>query len=75
MTDEVGNLILEHLRIIRPDVQEVKERTGRLEMRMSAMEDYMKGMFTQMVSLQHEVSGNSEDIRAIKRRLDLVEVE
>jgi uncharacterized coiled-coil protein SlyX len=75
MTDEVGNLILEHLRIIRSDVQEVKERTGRLEMRMSAMKDYMKGMFTQMVSLQHEVSGNSEDIRAIKRRLDLVEVE
>ncbi len=75
MTEDVSSLILEHLRAIRGDIAEIKRRIDSLESRMSAMEDYMRGMFTHLISLQHDVSVNTKDIALIKRRLDLVDVE
>ncbi|MCF7979949.1 hypothetical protein U5801_17040 [Lamprobacter modestohalophilus] len=38
MTDQVDNLVLEHLRAIRGDLSEVKERLDRMDVRLSAIE-------------------------------------
>jgi hypothetical protein len=43
MTAETENSILEHLRTIGRDVSDIKERVGRLERRLSAIEGTMDG--------------------------------
>ena len=41
MTDNVENLILEHLRALRADVSSIKADVRDLKLRMSSMENYM----------------------------------
>lgn len=38
MSAEIESLVLEHLRAIRADVSDIKERMGRVELRVSAIE-------------------------------------
>ena len=42
MTDNVENLILEHLRALRADVSTIKADVRDLKLRMSSMENYME---------------------------------
>jgi predicted transcriptional regulator with HTH domain len=75
MTADTENMILELLRRIRSEVSDVKDRLTGIEMRMSGMEDHMRGTFTQIVSLQHEATKAGKDVATIKQRLDLVDAE
>jgi predicted nucleic acid-binding Zn-ribbon protein len=75
MTDEVGNLILEHLRAIRSDIADIKRRVGSLEMRMSAMEDQLRGQYTLLADLGARMAHVEEDMRLVKHRLNLVDAE
>lgn len=43
MTAEIENLVLEQLRAIRGEVADIKERMGRVELRLSAIEQTLDG--------------------------------
>jgi uncharacterized coiled-coil protein SlyX len=66
MTEEMTNLVLEHLRHIRAKVDSTDERVGRLELRLSAVEGHLANI---MVS---EAAQNSA-IDTVSRRLDRIE--
>ena len=57
MTDNVENLVLEHLRHIRARVDQIADDMGDLKHRMSSLE-------SAMVSVKHEVAhGDETDAR------------
>lgn len=57
MTDNVENLVLEHLRHIRGKVDQISDDVSDLKLRMSSLE-------SAMVSVKHEVAhGDETDAR------------
>ncbi|WP_462323190.1 hypothetical protein [Halochromatium sp.] len=45
MSDNVDNLVLEHLRVIRGDLSDVKERLDRMDLRLSAIEQTIGSLY------------------------------
>jgi len=43
MTAEIENLVLEQLRAIRGELSDIKERMGRVELRLSGIEQTLDG--------------------------------
>lgn len=66
MTTDTDNLVLEHLRAIRSDISDIKNRLTGVEVQLSAMGQQLAG-------LTAAVYGSKGDIDDIKRRLDRVE--
>ncbi|TXH37467.1 MAG: hypothetical protein E6Q98_06635 [Rhodospirillaceae bacterium] len=75
MTEDVSSLILEHLRAIRGDIADLKHRMDSIEIRMLSLEDHMRGLVSSVFDLQNRVGRMEVDLRQIKRRSDLADVE
>jgi hypothetical protein len=70
MTENVENLILEHLRAIRATQSEHGERLTRIEIRLGVIETRLSAVETRLADL--EVS-NQKRLDRIERRLELHE--
>lgn len=73
MTEEISNLILEHLRAIRSDIAQLGERIDRVEMRLSTIEHHMSGFLASSARQQEDIDSLRRRIERIERRLELVE--
>ena len=63
MTDEVENLVLEHLRAIRADVADVRRDVRDIKTRLSSLEN-------QVVQMHKSVAFIHEDLAGVNVRLD-----
>ncbi|MGR6328093.1 hypothetical protein ACU5AX_03405 [Sphingomonas sp. XXL09] len=73
MSDEQGNLILEILKRMQGDLASVKRDVASQAVRISALEDYVRGMTTSLFGLQADVTAINHRLDRIERRLDLTE--
>jgi archaellum component FlaC len=73
MTENVENLVLEHLRAIRADVGDIKERMNRVELRLSVMEQTLGSLYALAGSDRESLHGLTRRVERIERRLELVE--
>ncbi len=71
MTDNVENLILEHLRALRADVGIIKADVRDLKLRMSAMENYMASFHVEIARHSSKFDTVDARIDRIERRLEL----
>jgi ACT domain-containing protein len=74
MTDEMTNLVLEHLRHIRIKVDSTDERVGRLELRMSAVEGHLANMMVSEAAQNAAIDNVGRRLETIERRLELSEI-
>lgn len=68
MSEELDNIILQHLRAIRADINEIKVQIIESRHRLGLIE-------IGYATMQSRLDRMSGDIEQIKRRLDLVDVE
>lgn len=73
MTAEIENLVLEHLRVIRADVSDLRERMGRVELRLSAIEQTLGNLYALSGSDREAVQSLTRRVERIERRLELAE--
>lgn len=75
MTDlhNVESLVLEHLRAIRADLADVKDRLTGVEVQLSAMGQQLAGLTTAVYSGKSDTDSFRRRLERIERRLDLVE--
>lgn len=73
MTTEINSLILEHLRALRSDLSDVKDRVGRMELRLSTIEQTLGAMYALSGSDREALHAVTRRVERIERRLDLVE--
>ena len=66
MSEDRADLILEHLRVIRGDIPEIKTDLVEIKQRLGLLE-------AQHASVSGRVDRIAGDVAPIKRRLDLVE--
>ena len=66
MTDEVGNLVLEHLRAMRREVSELRLDMGEVKSRMTSVE-------MQLATLNGRVDRFDERFARIELRLELAD--
>lgn len=71
MTADIENLVLEHLRAIRTDVADVKERLGRVELSLSTLGQQLGALTTAVYSVRSELDDFRRRIERIERRLEL----
>ena len=74
MTDEMTNLVLEHLRHIRIKVDSTDERVGRLELHMSAVERHLANMMVSEAAQNAAIDNVARRLETIERRLELSEI-
>ena len=79
MMDNIENLILEHLRIIRADLSTVKDDVREIKTRVTSLEAAVGGLKRDSGDLYTEVAAQhvrydrlNDRIEKIERRLDLV---
>lgn len=73
MTADTENLVLEHLRAIRADVSDLRERMGRVELRLSAIEQTLGNLYALSGSDRETVQSLTKRVERIERRLELNE--
>jgi predicted nucleic acid-binding Zn-ribbon protein len=66
MTAEVENPVLEHLRAIRSDISDIKERLAQIEINLSTLGQQVGALTTAVYS------GNSE-LDCFRRRIERIE--
>jgi hypothetical protein len=71
MTTDIENLALEHLRAIRTDVADIKERLGRVELGISTLGQQVGALTTAVYSGRSEFDDFRRRIERIERRLEL----
>ena len=78
MTDSVENLILEHLRVIRGDVANIKADVGEMKLRLTSVEERLnlveKGVANvhgDLAIIQVRIDRVGERVERIEQRLDL----
>jgi len=71
MTENVENLILEHLRAIRGTQSEHGERLNRIELRLSVMEQTLGSLYALAGSDRETMNAVVRRIERIERRLEL----
>jgi predicted nucleic acid-binding Zn-ribbon protein len=69
MTGDIENLVLEHLRAIRTDVADVKDRLGRVELGLSKLGQQVGALTTAVYSGRSELDDFRRRIERIERRL------
>lgn len=74
MTDSIDNLVIEHLRVIRCDVGDVKERLDRMDLRLSAIEQTIGSLYALSASDRDTLQAVIERVERIERRLELNEL-
>jgi hypothetical protein len=73
MTADIENLILEHLRVIRASLADHGDRLGRIELRLSAVEQTLRSLYSLAGSDRETLSSVIRRVERIERRLDLVD--
>jgi predicted nucleic acid-binding Zn-ribbon protein len=71
MTADIENLVLEHLRAIRTDVADIKDRLGRLELGLSTLGQQVGALTTAVYSGRSELDDFRRRIERIEKRLEL----
>ena len=71
MTENVENLILEHLRAIRGVQNEHSERLNRIELRLSVMEQTLGSLYALSGSDRESMSAVIRRVERIEHRLEL----
>ena len=71
--DELASVTLEHLRHIRADLADVKDRLTGVEVQLSAMGQQLAGLTTAVYSGKSEMDGVRRRLERIERRLDLAD--
>ena len=66
MTAEIDSLVLEHLRAIRADIADLKDRMTGVEVQLSALGQQVAGLAVAVYS-------GKSDMDTVKRRLDRIE--
>ena len=73
MTDEVGNLVLEQLRLVRASMQRMELDIGDLKLRASSLEQNVGQIVTALGAVNGRLDRLDERVARIERRLDLVD--
>ena len=73
MTQDVENLVLEHLRAIRQVESEHGKRLDRIELRLSTIEQTLGGLYALSGSDRDAISALTRRIERIEHRLDLTD--
>lgn len=73
MTAEIESLVLEHLRAIRSDVADIKERIWQVEVNLSTLGQQIGALTTAVYSGKSDVDGLRRRVEHIERRLELAE--
>jgi septal ring factor EnvC (AmiA/AmiB activator) len=80
MTDNIENIILEHLRAIRADIGGIKEDVREIKQRITSLEAAVAGLRRDNANLYGDVIDQQvrydrlvERVERIERRLDLAE--
>lgn len=73
MTDEMTNLVLEHLRHIRTKVDRIDERVDRVEIRLSAVGGHLANVMVSEAAQNSAIDHMSRRLERIEQRLELVE--
>jgi uncharacterized coiled-coil protein SlyX len=71
MTDEMTDLVLEHLRHIRTKVDSTDERVGRLELRLSAVEGHLANLMVSEAAQNSAIDSLSRRLERIEGRMEL----
>ncbi len=71
--DELASVILEHLRTIRADLADVKDRLTGVEVQLSAMGQQLAGLTTAVYSGKSDMDSLKRRVERIERRLDLAD--
>ena len=73
MADEPENMVLQHLRHIRSVVDDLRETQINHGLRLSMIEEGLGNLQVQIATVNKRLDATQEDVRVIKRRLDLVD--
>jgi hypothetical protein len=71
MTAETENLVLEHLRAIRATLGDHGDRLGRVELRLSAIEQTLGSLYALSGSDRETLQSVIRRVERIERRLEL----
>ncbi len=71
MTAEIESLVLEHLRAIRADVADIKDRLAQVELNLSAIGQQVGALTTAVYSGRSDVDSLRRRVERIERRLEL----
>lgn len=71
MTENIESLVLEHLRAIRTDITDIKDRLNRIEIRISIVEQTLGGLYALAGSDHESLRSLTRRVERIERRLDL----
>ena len=73
MTDEVGNLVLEQLRLIRAKIETSSDDIADLKIRMSSTERHLGEIQMQLGALNARMDRFDERLSRVEKRLSLVD--
>jgi hypothetical protein len=73
MTNDVENLVLEHLRAIRGTLSDHGDRLNRIELRLSAIEQTLGSLYALSGSDRETVNALTRRVERIEERLQLSE--
>ena len=73
MTDEVENLVLEQLRLIRAPLQKVEFDVADLKVRLSMVETNTGQVITSLGALNARMYRFDERLSRVEKRLDLID--
>ena len=71
MTADTENLVLEHLRAIRATLGDHGDRLGRVELRLSAIEQTLGSLYALSGSDRETLQSVTRRVERIERRLEL----
>ena len=69
--EELASVTLEHLRAIRADVNDLKDRVAGVEVQLSAMGQQIGALTTAVYSGKSELDSLKRRVERIERRLEL----
>jgi predicted nucleic acid-binding Zn-ribbon protein len=73
VTDDRADLMLEILKRMQSDLASVRRDMTSLAVRVSALEDFTRGITTSIFGMQAEITAINHRLDRIERRLDLTE--
>lgn len=71
MTENIENLVLEHLRGIRGTLADHGERLDRIELRLSTIEQTLGGLYALSASARDALTHLTRRVERIEQRLSL----
>jgi len=71
MTDNVENLILEHLRAIRSTLSDHSERLNRIELRLATIEQTLGSLYALSGSDRETLTALTRRLERVERRLEI----